>query len=68
MSSITIIKNTMSVVFTQLATFQCCLSCPDTSNTITFSTRLRLDNAMGGEGREGITCDECNECWSWLES
>ena len=40
-------KNTMSLVFTQLATFQCCLSCPDTSNTITIPTRLTI----GGEGR-----------------
>ena len=45
----------MSLVFTQLATFQCCLSWPDTFNTITIPTRLvwlRLDNGRLGEGRE----------------
>ena len=41
-------KNTMSLVFTQRATFQCCLSCPDTSNTITIPSRLWQDNRRGG--------------------
>ena len=42
----------MSLVFTQLTTFQCCLSCPDTSNTITIPTSLVwlwLGLTMGGE-------------------